>query len=219
MASSPALYAPKPTEYFGGVRRPFIDALPDSPTGRLLELGCGRGGTAAYALASGKCNYAAGIELCEEPAAEAATILHRVIVGDVEVTPLPFEDNYFDVLIASEVLEHLKDPWTVLRALHRVLKPGAFVVAGSPNVAHYSTIRMLLGGRWDLDAEGIMDRTHLRWFTPRSYAEMFRDCGFTVLNVGPAFPLRPKPRFANALTRGRFDYLLYTQIALTATRD
>ena len=220
MSPSPsALYATKPTQYFGATRRPFVDALPDNPTGRLLELGCGRGDTAAYALTSGKCSYAAGIELCAEPAAEASKTLHRVIVGDVETTPLPFEDNYFDALIASEVLEHLKDPWSVLNVLHRLLKPGAIVVAGSPNVAHYSTIHMLLNGRWDLEDSGIMDRTHLRWFTPRSYAEMFRDCGFTVVKVGPAYPLRPKPRFVNSLTRGRFDYLLYSQIALMATRD
>src|SRR5580700_1549891 len=126
-------YSQKPVGYFNGARTPFVDVLPPNPAGRLLEIGCGTGETAAYALSTGKCGLCCGVELCEGPAEEARKKLQRVIVGDVERLELDFSENYFDVLLLSEVLEHLVDPWSVLRRLHKLMKPGSIVIAGSPN--------------------------------------------------------------------------------------
>ncbi len=98
-------------------------------------------------------------------------------------------------------------------------KAWGLVRAGSPNVAHYSTLLMLLRGRWDFTPAGIMDSTHLRWFTPSSYKSMFEACGYIVDSVGPASPLRPKAMLANALTGGRWEYLLHSQIYLKARRS
>jgi hypothetical protein len=114
----------------------------------------------------------------------------------------------------SEVLEHLRDPWVTLRKLKNYLKPGAIVLSGSPNVAYHSTLRMLLRGRWDYTTMGIMDQTHLRWYTPATYQEMFEACGYRVIGVGPAQPLRTKANFFNRLTFKKFEFLLYSQIYL-----
>lgn len=211
-------YQQKPHCYFSGARKPFIDELPINPKGRLLEVGCGTGETARYALVQGKCGWCCGIELEPEAAEEAKTKLSRVIVGDVEKVEMGFPKEFFDVLILSEVLEHLVDPWFVLSKLYCLLKPGAFVRAGSPNIAHWSTVLMLLRGRWDLTSAGIMDSTHLRWFTPASYRAMFESCGYVVDSVRPVFPLRLKAKLFNALTGGRFEYLLHGQIYLKAHR-
>ncbi len=211
-------YVKKPLTYFSGARTSFIDELPLNSKGRLLEVGCGTGDTGLYALEQEKCGWCCGIELNQKAAAEAGTKLHAVIVGDVETIELGLQEEYFDVLILSEVLEHLVSPGAVLNKLYRFLKPGAFVISGSPNVAHYSTVLMLLKGRWDLTSAGIMDGTHLRWFTPVTYRRMFEGCGYVVESIQPAQPLRPKARLFNALTGGRWEYLLHSQIYLRARR-
>jgi 2-polyprenyl-3-methyl-5-hydroxy-6-metoxy-1,4-benzoquinol methylase len=211
-------YAQKPSHYFAGARKKFVDDLPPGREAKMLEVGCGNGDTAAYALATGKCGWCAGIELCAEPAEQAAKRLHDVRIGDVEQMTLPYSPGFFDVLVMSEVVEHFRDPWTTLKRLAALLKPGALVLSGSPNVAHRSVIRMLLRGRWDYASVGIMDRTHLRWFTPATYRELFEDCGFEVVSVGPPGPLRKKARWFNRLTLGRWQHLLHSQIYLKARR-
>jgi 2-polyprenyl-3-methyl-5-hydroxy-6-metoxy-1,4-benzoquinol methylase len=207
-------YGSKSDLYFRGARRPFVDILPPNPTGRLLEIGCGAGKTSAYALAQGKCGWCCGVELCEGPAAEARTALSQVIVGDVEEIRLELPSVSFDVLLMSEVLEHLRNPGEVLARLRGLLRPGALVIAGSPNVCHHTVIRMLLSGRWDYQLQGIMDETHLRWFTPATYRRLFENAGYVVDHVGPAFQLGPKGRLANILLLRRFEYLFHSQIEL-----
>ena len=178
----------------------------------------GSGETAAYALAEGKCGWCCGVELCEGPPQEARKKLQRVIVGDVERIEFDFPENSFDILIMSEVLEHLADPWVVLRKLYKLMKLGSIVIAGSLNVCHHAVIWSLLRGRWRYEARGVFDATHLRWFSPSGYREMFETCGFIVAEVGPARPLNFKARLFNSLTGRRLEYLLHSQIVLKAHR-
>ena len=211
-------YIGKPARYFTGARRLFIDDLPAAPAARLLEVGCGNGATCAYAKATGKAGWCAGVELCPEPAAQAAAAVDQVILGDVESADLPFPPQHFDALILSEVLEHLRDPWAVLQRLHALLKPGAWVMAGSPNVAYYKILLMQLRGRWDYEPMGVMDRTHLRWFTAATYRQMFEECGYRVEWAGPARSLHFRERVANVLSLGTLQHTLHQQIYLRARR-
>ena len=198
-------YGSKQKKYFDGARRTFLDILPQNSQARLLELGCGEGQTAASALAEGKCGWACGIELCDGPAAEARKKLNQVIVGDIEQLSPDLAPHSVDILLMSEVLEHLRDPHSVLVKLRGLMKPGAIVLAGSPNVCDYTVFLMLLRGRWDCERDGMMDETHL-----------LESAGYVVDRVGPAVPLRGKRRLANALLLRRFEYLFHTQIELRA---
>jgi SAM-dependent methyltransferase len=209
-------YRGKGAGYFAAARRSFVDILPPNPAGRLLEIGCGNGETAAYALAQGKCGWCCGIELCPGPATEAHTRLSQVIEGDIEQMSLDLPPGSFDVLLLSEVLEHLRDPASVLARLRALMRAGAIVVAGSPNVCHFSILCMLLRGEWTYRCEGILDETHLRWFSPASYRRLFEITGYVVDEVGPAYPLRTKARLVNSLLFGSFKYLFYPQIKLVA---
>ena len=170
-------YADKDARYFTGERRDLIDRLSIDPSRAILEIGCGIGATGGYAKRTGKSGRYVGIELFPPAAKLASTVLDEVHVANIETFDPPYAESTFDVLIASEVLEHLIDPWTVLRKLQPMIKPGGSVFASSPNIAHKSTLKMLLAGRWDLEPRGRMDRTHLRWFTPRTYAAMFTEFG------------------------------------------
>ncbi|MEL6576009.1 MAG: class I SAM-dependent methyltransferase [Pseudomonadota bacterium] len=208
-------YDIKETSYYDGVRKDWIDRLPEGGGLRILEIGCADGGTGHYALVNGRAAFYAGVELMPGPAAKAEAVLSQVITGDVEKLSLPFEPESFDALLMSEVLEHFVDPWAALtEKLVPLLKPGARVFASSPNVAHRAVLRQLLRGRWDLTDSGTMDRTHLRWFTPATYREMLEGAGVEIDHIGPldTSPAGFKQRVVNFVTGGCFDHLYWYQI-------
>jgi 2-polyprenyl-3-methyl-5-hydroxy-6-metoxy-1,4-benzoquinol methylase len=209
-------YLAKNQAYYANARSDYIAALPKLHDARILEVGCGAGATGALALSLDKCATYCGIDICEPAAAIARERISEVLVGDVEKVELPWERESFDVLILSEVLEHLSDPWATLRRLRPLMKPAARVFASSPNVSHYSVISMLLRGHWELAEKGTMDRTHLRWMTPQSFCRMFEDCGYHVDKIGPLVAPGLKTRLACRLMGKRRWYLFARQIDLRA---
>lgn len=211
-------YATKTASYFAGARADFIARLPADPGAAVLEIGCGTGATGALALAGGKAGRYVGVELFPAAAAEAAQVLSDVLVGDVERLELPWAPASFDAVILSEVLEHLVDPWNVLARLAPLVRQGGLLLASSPNVAHWRVLRELLAGRFELADQGVMDRTHMRWFTPASYAAMAERAGFAVTRVGPVTPFSGRTRLLSRLTRGGLDHLFMVQIAIEARR-
>jgi SAM-dependent methyltransferase len=212
-------YVEKPSEYFGAARVDFVARLPDRPHAAILELGCGAGATGALALGGGKCARYVGIELDERAASLARGCLTDVIVGNVERMTLPFAEQSFDALIMSEVLEHLVDPWAALRGLARFLKPGALVMASVPNISHHRVIADLVRGRFELADSGVMDRTHLRWFTPGSFAALFEQAGIRIDEWGPVGTPSRKYRLFNALTGGALRHLVTRQICVYGHKE
>ena len=142
-------YESKPTTYFGNPRRDYVASLPVSDTTDILEVGCGNGATGALALSQAKCRSYVGIELFESMAARAKDVLTQVLVGDVERLEIPFGDGSFDVLILSEVLEHLVDPEAALKRLAPLMRPGARIFASSPCLAHWKNLVGLAQGRFE----------------------------------------------------------------------
>lgn len=138
-----------------------------------------------------------------EPAADAAEIartrLDRVLVGHFpDVVPT---GHTFDCIAFNDVLEHIADPWGALEHARCLLNPGGVVVASIPNVRHWDVLApLMLGGRWNYTETGILDRTHLRFFTRSSVVELFVSCGYT---VDLLVPLRShvRGRIGRILTR------------------
>ena len=213
-----SIYEDKPAAYFANARRDIVEQLPTGPHAAILELGCGSGGTGRLAMTSGKAGRYVGIELSPAAAKKAAEDLSEVRVGDVEQLDLePWRDS-FDALIISEVLEHLTDPWTTLRRLVTCVKPGGAVFASSPNIAHWTVLKALAMGRFEYDDRGVMDRTHLRWFTPTSFRALFEGAGVEVLDLASVTPLRSKAKLLDGLTGGRFRHLFVGQIMVRGRR-
>ena len=207
-------YERKSSSYFSGARTDFVRQLPRDSAAAILEVGCGTGATGALALARGRAGRYVGVELMETAAAQAREVLSEVRTGDVERMQLDWPPATFDALILSEVLEHLVDPARTLEKLARVVRPGGLVLASSPNVSHWRVIMELVRGRFDLADQGVFDRTHLRWFTPESFARMFRVAGFNVVRVEPVTAYSPRVQMLSRATGGRFDHLFMTQISL-----
>jgi 2-polyprenyl-3-methyl-5-hydroxy-6-metoxy-1,4-benzoquinol methylase len=216
MGSLSPSYEGKDPRYFAGVRKDLIDRLDANSSRTILEIGCGEGSTGAYAKSKGRCGLYVGVELFPAAAEIAATVIDRVYNANIESFDIPEPRGSFDVLIAGEVLEHLVDPWAVLKRLRAYLRPGGLAMASSPNVAHHAIIRMLLKGEWTVADSGVMDRTHLRWFTPRSYADMFRACGFEVVSAGPLSEFGSRAKLVNRHTAKRLEHLFVGQIVVVA---
>jgi ubiquinone/menaquinone biosynthesis C-methylase UbiE len=214
-----AEYAGKSTVYYGNARKDYVALLPSDPSASILELGCGNGATGALALHEKKCSRYVGIEMFEPMARMAEEVLTKVHQGNVESMSLPYPAQSFDVLILSEVLEHLVDPETTLRSLTRLLKVGGRVFASSPNVAHYKIIRNLLLGRFDYLESGPMDKTHLRWFTPRSFARMFEQADIVVDHLAPHPVPSVKRALAMSLVGPRLSHIFWSQINLHGHRN
>src|SRR3954465_67975 len=140
---------------------------------RVLDLGCATGATGA-ALKQRQTAHVTGIELEPAYAEEARTRLDEVITGDVEHAQPP---GTYDTLIAADILEHLRDPWTTLRRYAQLLEPDGTAIISLPNVGHWSTYANLALGAWPRKAEGIFDATHLRWFTLRGSRELLLQAG------------------------------------------
>jgi 2-polyprenyl-3-methyl-5-hydroxy-6-metoxy-1,4-benzoquinol methylase len=216
MSSLSSSYEQKDQRYFSGVRKDLIDRLEVDPNRAILEIGCGDGSTGAYAKQQLKCGLYVGVELMSDAAKLAKASIDRVYNANIETFDIPEPYKSFDVLIAGEVLEHLIDPWGALKRLRQFLRPGGLAMASSPNVAHHSTIKMLLKGEWTLADSGRMDRTHLRWFTPKSYAEMFWASGFEVISTEPLSEFGRRAKLVNMLTGRRLEHLFIGQIVVVA---
>jgi 2-polyprenyl-3-methyl-5-hydroxy-6-metoxy-1,4-benzoquinol methylase len=112
-------------------------------------------------------------------AAKARGRCHEVIVADLDQAA-PRLQGFFDAIVYGDVLEHLNDPLPVLVALDRALAAGGRVMVSVPNVAHLWVRLSLALGRWNYADRGILDRTHLRFFTKRTFAALLRDAGLSV---------------------------------------
>jgi|SRR5450432_379578 SAM-dependent methyltransferase len=207
-------------EYYSELRMPMISLITNVPK-RVLEVGCASGQTLAYLRDRGA-EYTVGIERSAEVAALAqARSLNQVVVGDIETLDLDFEHASFDLLIVGHVLEHLADPWKALRRLRPLLKCQGQLVGALPNVRHHSVVfPLLLSGKWEYQSSGVMDWTHLRFFSRRTAVDLLEGAGFEVNRIVPDFGY--KSRMANSLTCNVFQEFLayaYNFSALKTTAD
>jgi 2-polyprenyl-3-methyl-5-hydroxy-6-metoxy-1,4-benzoquinol methylase len=150
---------------------------------RVLDVGCATG-YLARALGERGCTVS-GLEFDAEAAEEARPHLDRLVVGDVEALDLAeaFDGERFDVVVFGDVLEHLRDPLAALRNARRVLTERGSVVASIPNVAHGSVRLALMAGRFDYQTLGLLDSTHIRFFTRASIEGLFREAGMVPVDV------------------------------------
>jgi GT2 family glycosyltransferase/2-polyprenyl-3-methyl-5-hydroxy-6-metoxy-1,4-benzoquinol methylase len=173
------------TSYFRFAREEIVQQVP--PTARrILDVGCGAGILGEQLRRRQPCEVW-GIECDPDAAREAGTRLDRVIATTVDAALPELPTAYFDTLIAADVLEHVIDPWGTLRALAPTLAPDATVLISLPNLQHHAVLRDLLGGRFTYAPAGILDQTHLRFFTHASAVELARRAGFHVEHVLPVY--------------------------------
>lgn len=168
------------TDYYDHPRPDLLELFPHAPA-RLLDVGCGSGATGALAKTRWPGVETIGIEIVAAAAERAGARLDRIIAGSAEDLDLAAAGIAgIDGVILADVLEHLVDPWRFLERLHGVLAPDAVVVASIPNIANLWLLDELAAGRFEYTPDGLLDKTHLRFFTRRSIAALFAGAGYHI---------------------------------------
>ncbi len=206
--------------YFQSTRPEMMAFLPQRCQ-RTLELGCGEGGFSA-SLRPGVETW--GIERDAQAAAVAATRLHRVLHGAYDQVARELPDDYFDVVICNDVIEHVPDHDALLQSLRAKLVSGGHLVASIPNMRHFPTLAELLFKKdWRYRNAGLLDRTHLRFFTERSIRRTLEENGFRIevlrgINQPRSSRKRLITNLIALLTLGYYADIRYQQFAVRARK-
>lgn len=203
MSSSPAQQ-----DAYGDERRADLAQFVPAHASSVLDVGCAHGGFAMTLRGVlGPDARLVGIEAVPAAAEAARRHLDQVYDGYFP-DDLPPDAERFDLLCFNDVLEHMLDPWSAVDAAARHLQPGGRILASIPNVRYGPHLEKLWRGRWDYEDTGILDRTHVRFFTDRTIREMFEQAGY-IIEVFAGINSAWRGEWRPTRTRGRRDLLLW----------
>lgn len=161
--------------------------------GRALDVGCGVGHLGSVLLSMGFTEVW-GVEPNRDAAHAAEERLTRVIHGPFPAQALR-DAGPFDLVLMADSLEHIHDPWSALQEVRSLLTPSGRLVLSVPNISHFSVIVGLLHGDWTYAESGLLDATHVRFFTPSSLEHALSAAGF-VLSRRTSVRSLPRPVLA-----------------------
>jgi GT2 family glycosyltransferase/2-polyprenyl-3-methyl-5-hydroxy-6-metoxy-1,4-benzoquinol methylase len=162
--------------------RPEVLALIPIEAKRILDVGCAAGWLSEAIKQRQECTVY-GIEPNPLAARRASKKMDKVWNAEVKDIVDVLEPAFFDCIVVADILEHLNDPWLVLNQLKEKLVAGGKVIASIPNICNWNIVEDLIKGYWQYRSEGILDRTHLRFFTRRSIPELFWNAGLKMVEL------------------------------------
>ncbi|MGJ8667755.1 MAG: class I SAM-dependent methyltransferase [Patiriisocius sp.] len=211
-------YINKPNDYYENARPEMLAFLPLGVK-TALDVGCSNGEFGA--AIKNKCGAEVwGIEPFEQFGKLAIDKLDTVFISSVEGAIEKLPNNYFDVIYFNDVLEHLLDPYSILEKLKIKLKSDGHVISSIPNIRYFRTFfKILFQGNWDYEDQGIMDRTHVRFFTKKSIVKMYENAGYTIVShEGINGSKSLKPSLINIPLLGSASDMRYLQFATVARK-
>lgn len=200
-------------EYYTKTRSEMLAFVPLHAK-KVLDIGCGAGLFGAL-IKKERGAEVWGVEMDPKVAQSAQGGVDTVLVGDIASLLEKIPEAYFDCIVCNDVLEHLTDPYSVLSVLKKKLSTEGVIVFSLPNVRYFGNLKNLLVHKdWRYQDEGILDRTHLRFFTEKSICRMFQDTGYQLTTMQGLRPVRSwKFYFLNLLTLGNLSDAQYLQFA------
>ncbi|WP_067052358.1 class I SAM-dependent methyltransferase [Methanofollis ethanolicus] len=177
------MYNEKSNIYYSNIRWDIIDLIPEG-NHKVLEVGCGAGNTLIKLKEIHKAQEIYGLEMNEEIVQGHIKDINKVIVGDIEQIDPSFPEEFFDYIIFGDVLEHLIEPEKILKKYTRYLKKNGMIVASIPNIKNYTVLfDLLVRDKFEYKDSGILDRTHLRFFTKREIINMFERSNLDISKI------------------------------------
>lgn len=192
-------------EYYVNSRSEMLPFVPTSAK-KILDVGCGQGDFAMLLKDKLKAEVW-GADLNAESIKIAHNRLDKAIAGDFAQLLHELPDGYFDAICFNDVLEHFVDPYSVLSCVRSKLTVGGVVVSSIPNVRYFrNLINLLYKKDWRYEDYGVMDRTHLRFFTEKSIRDMYDACGYSIVSMQGIGKTRSvRPILYNLVTFGGFS--------------
>lgn len=207
----------KDTKDYYSQERPEMAALVPREIKTILDVGCGQG--AFLKLVKERTGAETwGIEMEPEVAEVAKKYADKILTGKIENLTNSIPDTYFDCIIFNDVLEHLLDPTETLKMIRPKLSGNGIVIASIPNVRYFGNLyELLLKKDWEYKDSGILDTTHLRFFTKLSMKRMFEDAGYKLIRQEGIKKITSwRFRLLNLLTFGFLDDTKYLRFACIA---
>lgn len=198
------------------LKKDFLPLIPEGPN-VILDLGCGSGRLGCVLREMNKASELVGVEIHPPAAEEALQYYNKVYQDNIEALSLPYSE-YFDFVLCGDILEHLIDPWAMLMKIHSMLKSGGSLICSIPNIRYFKIIvELILNGTWEYTDAGILDSTHLRFFTKKSFLKMLDNANYRVTWLHMS--ISGKKKMANSVTLGFFSEFLAPQIMISAIKD
>ena len=168
--------------YYGQSRQDILDLVPTNAHS-ILEFGCGYGSLGKSLKARQNC-YLHGVEINPRAADHLKDNYEKFWIADIENFSFVQLNSNYDSIIFPDVLEHLTNPWSVLDQSVNHLSCHGCIVTSIPNIRNFAVIfRLLVSGSWDYEPYGILDKTHLRFFTKSTIVEMFENAGLEIEEI------------------------------------
>lgn len=208
----------KDRKYYSVDRPEMLKYLPMSAT-TMLDIGCGEG-SFGKSVAQARAVEVWGIDFDQQSIDIAKDVLHKTYCGDVQQLIQELPDGYFDGIYFNDLLEHLIDPYTLLEQIKPKLSSSGMVIASIPNLRYFRVLAQIIFDKdFRYEKKGIMDETHMRFFTQKSIRRMFVETGYQVQQLEPLNKSSSlKPKLAQLLTLGiAGSDIAYTQIAVAAS--
>ena len=212
-------YNDKSREYFSAARTDVEPLLaPLAP--RALEVGCGSGGTMQWLKQEGRVRQGWGLEVSDAAAAQAREHFEHVLTGDAEkLIAVAFEGVSFELILCLDVLEHMVDPWAFVKTLQGRLAPGGKLIISVPNIRCLKVlVPLAFKGQWVYGDQGILDRTHLRFFTRASALELAASTELKVEQCLERHGENSRLQQLNHWTRGALSDFTALQFLIASSR-
>jgi len=211
----------KAPDYFINRRPEMLKFIPKNAS-KILEIGCGEGNFIEQLVSETTETW--GVEPDISSADIATTKIFKVLLGTLDQVLDELPENYFDVIVLNDVLEHLLEPWDDLKLLKSKLKDQGAVVTSIPNVRYSKNLfKMIFKRDWKYTEDLTLDRTHFRFFTKKSIKRMFRESGYQIesikgINTTKSFLYFPFAIVFNILFLGSQSDMFFMQFATVARK-
>lgn len=204
-------------EYYSFDRKELLPFIPKNIK-KSLDVGCASGAFSAKLKEIGN-TESWGIEMVKDMAEMAQLRMDKVLIGSFDDVYEKLPKQYFDCVFFNDVLEHMVDPGSCLTKIKNCLNDKGCIVASIPNIRYVDVLKELLFKKeWEYKDSGILDRTHLRFFTQKSIVRMFHDCGYTIKSIDGINGVgkRSLTSIANVLLFNAVNDLKYKQFVIVA---
>lgn len=208
-------------KYFSQIRAELLELIPQrSRSGNMLEIGAGGGDTLVYAKKNGFANKVYGVDLFKiEGSNQTNPIIDEFKIQNIEECNLDCNENYFDVIIMADILEHLINPYEVLTCIKKYLTKDGVIIASIPNFRHYDVLKsVFLDGDFKYSDLGILDKTHLRFFCKKNIVDLFENSKLHISQITSIFEIKKKGRkyIFNKLFFSKLEEFLVVQYFVVA---